>query len=397
MRNVSRLLVLVVLLLLPALVLPAGGAIESRIKGKLPPLEGVFEKLFASSIRLMSMDQLQKEYNSFNDEDRTSLVNFLGKDRFDKALQGLEEPKKKFLEDSYLKFLGKGDSSEFARKHLPIILAANANVMSAAQVKQSLAVLDDMEMGSLTLSMGPPGTKIMFGKITGKDKHNAIMESTPMWVILEMGLIKYGTVRDYTCTLLKQERIDNKLQGVETMEVKYRVKPSLAIYAKWVNGPYTGRECLYNETVIGKDKLRVREGGMLGLVAVTLPLDSAIAKRGTNHILTELGFGHLLNLSLKDLKASMPYGDMSRKDNGLQMLDGKSVFVMDSILRKNPNYKYYCHRLRSYIDYTNSLQLKAEIFDWNDQMFESYTYLKPRFNVRLKDIDFDPSNPAYKL
>jgi len=58
---------------------------------------------------------------------------------------------------------------------------------------------------------------------------------------------------------------------------------------------------------------------------------------------------------------------------------------------------YYCGRLRHYIDYTRSIEIKAEVFDWNNQLMEKYIYLDIKLNTNLKDIDFDPKNPDYNL
>lgn len=388
------LIVLATTVFLTFLTAPPGNALESRIKGQLPPIEEVFAKLFSASIRIFSLDQLKKESALLSEEERIGMANFLGKERLQKALEGLEADKKNFLTDEYMKLMGKPDTAKNFRKFLPRLLAINANIMTADQVKQSLKSLDEREMGTLTIYMGNDGLKVLFTN-ANRDKHAAIMSSTPDWVILEMGLLKYDTIKDYTATLLKQERIGGKMQGVETIELKYRVKPT-AIYAKWIDGPFKGREALYNSTVSTK-MIRVREGPPLSIIPVTVPLDSAIAKRGTNHLLTEIGLGYMLELILRDYLKASPVGDLTRKDIGLQEIDGKPVFVMESTLKKNPKQNYYCYRLTHYIDYINSFEVKVEVYDWNNQMFEMFTYLKIRENVGLKDIDFDQNNPAYKL
>jgi len=384
-----------VMFIVAAVLIAAGtvSAIESRIKGKLPELENVFAKLMGNTFKLLSMDQLQKQNSTLSEQERSSVVNFLGKERWGKLLDGLDDQKKKFLDAEYAKLIGKGDGASF-KKHLPKIIGINLNLMSVDQVKQSLANMEEKEMGTLCISMGNEGLKALF-TTANRDKHAILLQATPDWVLLEMGLRKYDTIKDYTCIMLKNERIGGKMQGVEKMDVKFRVKPA-AIYSKWVDGPFKGRECLYNAAV-SPDKLRVRESGALGLLPVSVPLTSEIAKRGTNHLFTELGMGFLLDMILKDYKKGSVAGDLTRKDVGLAQVEGTSVYVMESILKKNPSNNYYCHRIRHYLDYTNSLEIKAEMYDWDDQLFESYTYLKIALNPGLKDSDFDHTNPNYRL
>lgn len=389
-----RLMVIVMAFALAAtLSIGRAGALQSRLKGDLPALEDVFAKLFSATVRAFSMEQMQKDFSLLSEEERAAVANFLGKDRWDKLVTGLDEQKKKFLEDEYARQAGKADASAFL-KALPKVFAININIMTTEQVKQTMSTLSDKEMATLTISMGNDGLKTLF-TVTNKDKHAIILSSTPDWVLLEMGIRRYDSIKDYTCILLKQEKVGGKMQGVETIELKYRVKP-FGIYAKWIDGPFKDREALYNSVTAAKS-LRVREGGALGVMPVTVPVDSAIAKRGTNHLITEIGLGYLLGMIRKDYQPASQAGDITRKDVGIQQIDGVNVYVMESSLRKNPSNAYYCHRIKHYIDYLNSIEIKAEMYDWNDQIMESFTYTKLRLNVGLKDSDFDQNNPAYKL
>ena len=44
-----------------------------------------------------------------------------------------------------------------------------------------------------------------------------------------------------------------------------------------------------------------------------------------------------------------------------------------------------------------SLEIKAVMYNWDNQLQESYTYTQIAINPGLKDIDFDPDNPEYRL
>jgi len=84
-------------------------------------------------------------------------------------------------------------------------------------------------------------------------------------------------------------------------------------------------------------------------------------------------------------------------NHGIQEVDNHKVYVMENILPKDPKKGYYCYRIIHYIDYMRSLEIKAVMYNWDNQLQESYTYTQIAINPGLKDIDFDPENPEYRL
>jgi len=78
-------------------------------------------------------------------------------------------------------------------------------------------------------------------------------------------------------------------------------------------------------------------------------------------------------------------------------VDGRKVFKTESILPQDPVKGYYCYRMEHYIDFIRSLEIKAVIYRWDNQLYESYTYTQIKINSGLTDRDFDPENPDYDL
>jgi len=215
-------------------------------------------------------------------------------------------------------------------------------------------------------------------------------------VFIDTGKRKYKLISDYTSIMYKQERLGNKLQDVEKILVKFREKPK-GIYMKWLDGPWKGRELVYSDKALGVGKVRVRESGILGIIPVTLPVDSEIAKRGSNHMVTEIGLKNLLDMIEFDYRKAAPKGELTRKNHGIVDVDGHKVFKQESILSKDKSKGYYCYRMIHYIDYLRSLEIQAEVFNWDNELQESYLYTQIKLNAGLTDRDFDPSNPDYDL
>src|SRR5205814_807574 len=75
----------------------------------------------------------------------------------------------------------------------------------------------------------------------------------------------FAGVRDYTCTLIKQERIGGELQPVNVMSMMVRSQP-FSIYLKWHQPKaQVGQEACY---VAGRNdgKMRAKSPGLLGTV-----------------------------------------------------------------------------------------------------------------------------------
>jgi hypothetical protein len=281
-----------------------------------------------------------------------------------------------------------------ARKLPDLLLAVNRQ-LSLAQLQELLGALSAEELASQSLFLGDEGRRRL---LSGLDPERTalLLDRTPDWVLLETGKRALARFATYTATLHKNERIDGKLQGEEVIELKYRSDPR-AFYLRWVDGPFKGRQVLYNERLLGTGKIRVREKGLLGLAAATIPVDSKVARRGTKHLATELGLSELVALMERDYVKAEPRGHVQRVNHGLVEVDGRPAYRLETRLPRDPSHGYYCHRVVHTIDHLAGYAFQTEVYDFDDQLDEWYHYRQVNPQAALTDADFDPKNRAYKL
>jgi hypothetical protein len=382
-------------LLVAALTLRLGAGQKDVCFGhELPPFEEVFVKLLRAHIDVTPLDRLQSVSGKLTEDERMAASSYLGEAGHAKVREGLPKDKQEYLARQYPWPVPGGKTFDFA-KMFPHILAMDNNNITPELLKAVLERLTPEDIASQSFFLGEDGRATFFGELA-PDRLELILNASPDWVFIETGKRKYTGIKTYSAVLFKQERLGAKLQDVETISMKYREKPR-GIYMKWTDGPWKGRELVYSELALGTGKVRVRETGVLGIIPVTLPVDSEIAKRGSNHMVTEIGLKNLLDMIEFDFRKADPKHELGRKNYGFVDVDGHRCYQMESILPRDKSKGYYCYRMTHYIDFIRSLEIKAEVYNWDDQLQESYLYTQIQINPGLTDQDFDPANPAYSL
>lgn len=359
----------------------------------VPGFLTAFPKVFRAGIEAMSLEQIERIAQSLSEEDRRVLGNFLGTAGVAQVLAGLDADKTERL-SAYYRAEGDRDDDRF-RDLYPRLAATTNNTLSLEQLAEVLDRLGPEEMASQSFFFGAEGRRVAFGALE-RDRIEAILNHTADWVLLATGCRGVDEVAQYTTTLVKRERIDGKLQPEETIALKVRHQP-LAFHMKWLAGPFKKREVLYNETRYGAGKIRVREGGLLGVMPVTIGVDAAVARRGTKHRVTEVGLKPLVELVEREYAKAAPAGDIDRKNHGIVELDGRPVYRMETILPRERDRGYYCYRMMHYTDFVRALEVKAEVYGFDDQLDEVFHYQDVDTAVTFTDADFDPKNKAYRL
>jgi Protein of unknown function (DUF1571) len=212
-----------------------------------------------------------------------------------------------------------------------------------------------------------------------------------------------GHLKDYSATLIKQERIGGKLQPEEKVFLKVRHNPfSAYMYFLSPNG-VKGREALYVEGANDGKLMGHEAPGLTNSLIGTVSLkpDGMMAMRGQRYPITEIGLRNLVyrllevgSMDLKYRECDVKYSDV--KINGRKTL---CIEVTHPVPRKN----FRFHIAKIYIDDELKLPLRYEAWDWpkkpgdKPKLMEAYTYLDLKLNNGFTDHDFDPKNPKYNF
>ena len=218
----------------------------------------------------------------------------------------------------------------------------------------------------------------------------------------EKALKALESIRDYSATLVKRERIDGKLLEHEYAYVKVRHEP-FSVYMYFV-GPkkIKGREVLYVEGE-NDGRLIAHEGGGLIPITVKLKPDSFLAMRGNRYPITHLGIKNLAHKLVEranqDKALGLPVEVKFFK--GAKIAKRSVTCIQVTHPERHPKHLFY--KARVFIDDELNVPIRYEAYDWPKEkggkplLIEEYTYLKLDVNKGYTDEDFDEDNPNYKF
>ncbi len=215
-------------------------------------------------------------------------------------------------------------------------------------------------------------------------------------------------VRDYTCTIVRRERIEGKLGKHEFIDAKVRHeqtgledKTPFSVYLRFLKpASVEGREALYVE---GKHagKVFVRRGGQrMSYVSTYIAPDSRLAMKENRYPITDVGFKRMVERLIDVIENDMQYDECEVKFyKGARVADRKCTRI--EVVHPVERDHFTFHRATVFVDDDDNLPVGYASFYWprtpgeKPQLLEEYVYTDIKLNVGLTDEHFNRDNPEY--
>ncbi|MFV1965160.1 MAG: DUF1571 domain-containing protein [Pirellulaceae bacterium] len=212
-------------------------------------------------------------------------------------------------------------------------------------------------------------------------------------------------VHDYSCTLVKQERINGELWEPEYIYTEIRNRKfegnrttvPLSVYMYFLKpSKFKGREVMFVEGR-NKNKLLAYEGCsavLRKLGAVALKPDNALAMKGNRYPITEAGMENLMVKLMEKGQRDRKRGECDVQFMKGAKINGRTCTVLQ-VTHPTPRPYFDFHIARIFIDDELSIPIRYAAYMWpskpggKPQLLESYTYLNVKLNVGLSEDDFD--------
>ncbi|HEX4144170.1 MAG TPA: DUF1571 domain-containing protein [Pirellulales bacterium] len=216
-------------------------------------------------------------------------------------------------------------------------------------------------------------------------------------------------VHDYTCVLIKRERIEDQLQDFQTMRVRVRCghvaddRPAVpfSVFLEFLGPPKVrGRRVLFVEGE-NNNKMLARNGGKrFNYVIVKLDPLSEAATRESLVPITEMGLENMTRMLMRLLKENIQH-DPSGTNSRLAFYRNAKVNERNctriSVRHPDPNPALGFSSADVYVDDEFHVPIRLEAYAWPvrpsgpSQLLFEYTYEDLHLNVGLTGADFQPS------
>jgi len=199
-------------------------------------------------------------------------------------------------------------------------------------------------------------------------------------------------VKDYTCRMIKRERIRGELQPNHLVHMKLRVEP-FSVYLRWeLPEKLRNQQACY---VAGKNNGMMRVRPVVGLASligwVSLDPKDPRAMEHTRHTITEAGLGNLLERISKGWESEKKQNRTSVR-TALYEYDHRHCMRVELTRQAGCGHEY--HRSVVYFDREHGLPVRVEAYDWpkdgqtEGELVEVYSYVDIKTNVGLDDDAF---------
>ncbi len=216
-------------------------------------------------------------------------------------------------------------------------------------------------------------------------------------------------VRDFSCLLVKRERIEGRLKGYEYLHTKARLRKTeagkvsvpLSLYMHFLSPPeLKDRKVLYVEGQ-NSNKMLVRNGGKrFSYVTVKVAPDSEAAMRESRYPVTELSLETVARRMIEKAEDDIRY-DPTNSNTVVVFYKDASVdgrkCTRIQVTHPKPGEHFSYHIANVFVDDDLNVPIRVEGYDWpaagSDEpvLLEEYTFTKLRLNIGLTDQDFLPS------
>jgi hypothetical protein len=252
-----------------------------------------------------------------------------------------------------------------------------------------------------------PNGDVAKGNANAGDATVATVGAHPLQPALELaqkGLAGLrGTIKDYSCTVVKRERIDGKLGEHEYMFAKIRHEP-FSVYLYFLS-PNTvkGQEVLYVDGKNDGNMLAHAGSGVRAMMGtVALKPQSMIAMQGNRYAVTEIGVENLAKRLVEVAEHDKQFGECEVNFFPNAKVNGR-ICTCIQVVHPVPRRNFRFHLARVFIDDEYTIPIRYEAYDWPQEaggqplLMEEYTYMNVKVNNGFTDADFDTKNTAYKF
>mgnify|MGYP000687022480 CR=1 FL=1 len=194
-----------------------------------------------------------------------------------------------------------------------------------------------------------------------------------------------SAVRNFTATLIKQERDEKgRLGKEETLRCKFLREPR-GVFLQWQAGADRVDKALYAPILTGADVL-VHPTGLAGALAKSVRLSPTGEYAESVRQITSFGLTGVYDALIARCTDAQSRGDLTTMYLGETTFEGQSALAFQWMLPAGRGYP--CGRIVLYLCCDTLLPLTISTWDWSEKLQSRYVYRDLQTNVSVSAADF---------
>lgn len=239
------------------------------------------------------------------------------------------------------------------------------------------------------------------------DRFEKLIREKPLAAMIEARDRHDRSVKDYRCTMVKQELLSSGMSPEQEIEVLHRLDP-YSVVLHYTRNPGAASRAIYvDNRWIDADAsdpslrpLAVCEpenaAAKLLLNSIKMPIHGAMAKRAARRAIDEFGFHRTLDLLIQYCQYAQARNELRLTFCGDSRFDGRDVWVLKrSLPYTGEDGPYPDRTARVFVDKEYRVPIAVYCYSDDDEKPENllgkYEYRNIRLNVGLTDADFEPA------
>jgi hypothetical protein len=204
----------------------------------------------------------------------------------------------------------------------------------------------------------------------------------------------FQNVKDYSCILIKRERVNGRLEANHVIAMKVSNEP-FSVYMKWSEPTdMSGQEVAYVKPKHGT-KMRVHPAGALGLVGwVSVDQNDDRAKKSSRHSISEAGLANLIGRYTRGWEKER-YMGVTKAELAEYEYNNRRCVRVETTHNADTVGQFEYFRTVLYFDRETKLPIRVECYDYphngsdSGELVEEYSYLNVRCNVGIGPETFN--------
>lgn len=251
-----------------------------------------------------------------------------------------------------------------------------------------------------------PRTPIVMAATVAHDPFEKLIQADPLAALKQARERHIAQVKDYRCTLVKQEMLPSGMSEEQEIDVLFRQEP-YSVVLHWQRNPGLAERVIYvKDRWIDEDADSPEEreqavcqpGAIARLLVKSIkqPIHGKLARKSSRRYVDEFGFTKALFLLIKYCDIARAKGELKLEYCGETRFDGRPVWVVRRTLPYTGEGGIYPDRIAEiFIDKEYRVPVAVYCFSQDSKepqhLLGKYEYRNIQLGVGLSEADFDPA------